>query len=225
MRKLLLIFLLALVPALVGAAPIVFLSTQYSTSAVGIAGVAFDAADGQSPPSSLPLTSFAIADDGAGLGAAAALADVGVLVAQAEALGSDEGATGSASAEFGATFLAPGGPIALTFDFTAEALVEDAGFASSLLRVLLLADATTVFDQLYATPGAVQALIDLPAGALGTLSLQLLAAAGASGPLALGSAGGAVTFAALAVPEPGSAMLVLMAGVSMLLVVRRRSIG
>lgn len=229
MKRILFAILLGLMPVLAGAAPITFLTTQYLTSAVGVAGAVFNSASDQSPPSALPLTNSALADDGTGIGAAAAFADVGVLIAQADALGSDDGASGAAGAEFVGTFGAPGGLVALLLDFTADAEVEDDGFAESLLRVIVLADATTVFDQLYSTTGVIQALIDLPIGALGTLNLQVAAVADAAGPLALASAGGAVIFSAQAVPEPGGAGLTVLAGLAVVVVTtharRRRSAG
>ncbi len=213
MRSILLTCTLALASATVHAAPVTFFDSTYSISAVAIAGATVDTHSADSATSPWPLFISAQGSSGDGLAASSAVADYGVLGTIAEALGADVPVSAIANASFVGSFIAPGGPVQLNLDFTADVQNEGTGSPDSFLRVSLLSGAKTLFDTTFSSAGTFTPVVSMVAGEEGLLTLSMTSAADAPQFADISTANHGLTFSVQAVPEPSTMALGLMAGV------------
>ena len=213
MGRVIVLALLACCGLAAQAAPIIFNTTQFSTDAVASVGAVADVQSATSPPDGLPLISGAVALSGVDFASAAAIADIGLLVAQSEASSTQPTASAVASAMFTGTFsLASDTKLKFFIDLDDQDFTDAGAFSDASLFLQLKFEGTTYADMLLTGNDPIFFTVDIPGAGNGVLSLLLASEAGTFG------AGNAANFAQaqfLVVPEPGTLAL-LLAGVGLL---------
>lgn len=201
----------------VQAAPVVFSSMQYDTTAFAISGATADLSSDASP-SPLPLLSSATVVGANDFATAFALAASGLLTTSAEADGFSGaiGATAGAQSHFVGAFSA-NGPLTLNFDFDNLTSTIGGGSGAATLFVLvsnvLGGTTTTVFSQLFTVADDIAVDLDLKDG-INTLDLLLFSDASTTGAGQAGQNFSQVTFSGSisdgTVPIPATLPLVVV---------------
>jgi hypothetical protein len=208
------------------AVPIVFMNSQYDTTALALSGALADVQSDVSPPSALPLLSQAVVVGVNDFAASAAFASSGLLFTQAEA-DSFAGAAGAyavAQSHFVGSILGNGRlNLHIGFD-NLNSIIGD-GQADGVLFVLLSNTlggvTTTLYNNAFISGGPIDLEFDVPVGGISNLDLLLLSEAiTAEGSAQSGQNFAEVTFSGTigepaAIPVPATPLLVITALVLM----------
>lgn len=196
------------------AAPIVFTSTDYSTSALAGAGALLDGPNtGNAPP--LPLnTPASVSTTDGDSATATAIADTFFLGASTQATSVLVPADASAVSTFSGAFVTPGGQFSLGVDFLTATTLTGLADAGAELFVTLVVGLDTLFNDSYTASQLIAADFTTAAGLSGLLDLTLVSFANAGDAAGGTGAGDASNQASArltfnAVPEPASLALVL----------------
>lgn len=227
---------LAMVIATAGAslhaAPLVFTSTQFDTTAFAFSGALADTSSGASPASPLPLVSTATVAPSNDFATAFAIAATGLLSASAEAdsFAGAQGASSGAQSHFVGTFLGDG-LLSLLLDFDSLTSLVGGGTGSGTLFVLLTSalggTSTVLLNDFYSAGDDL--IFNFTTFGTTTLDLLLFSEAGTLGAGEAGQNFAQVVFSgdlvrANAVPLP-STLLLTGVGFLAFLTGRRRARG
>jgi hypothetical protein len=179
MKKILMFLLLALCAGSLGAAPVIFDSSQFQTDALALAGAVSDSHSDVSPPAPLPLLTTAVATSGADSADSSGSADVGFLGAFAEVGSESQSTSALGSAEFSGNFTLSGTLLRLLVNFDSLNTL-DGGTAGGQILLFLAVDGTTLINQLVDTSGVFERFFVVPVGGLGVLDLLLTSNADAT---------------------------------------------
>lgn len=207
------------------AAPIVFTSAQYDTTAFAVTGALADTNSDSSPTSALPLLSTATVVGSNDFATSAAFGASSLFFTQAEAdsFAGAVGATSAAQSHFVGSILGSG-RLNLHFDFQDLDSIVGGATSDGTLFVLLTnavgGTTTTLFNNFFTTTGLYNLEFGVPAGGVSRLDLLLFSEATTTG---AGQA--AQNFSQVAItgtiPVPATPFLVV-AGLAALLISRLR---
>jgi hypothetical protein len=220
MKNIALLAVLALAATGVSATPITFADVEYQTAATALIGSAADDEADSNPPTDLPLLTTATVFDADDFASASGIADDGLLGTQADASSPAAFASAVGTSEFIGTFTTTRRVLQLSLALDFLDATDPPAFSMGSLVAQVLHAGTPIAAQLFTDAGSVVATFFLPNPGTYTLDLLLTSEADVT---AGGSASNAsqATFAAQAVPEPRTLMLVLT-GLLMLAVPLRR---
>lgn len=196
------------------AAPVVFTSSQYTTSAVAIAESQADFQTSGSPPGSLPVSTSAVVVGTSDFAAASGLGASGLLTATSEVDSIAGVAYATGQSEFNGV-LAGSGPLWLHFDFlTLTSIFGDGSDAVGSLFVTLSntvdGTMTTLFSSVFTSDISFDLNYMLPLGGLTTLDVILVSEASTSGSAQSGQNFAQVSYYGM-IPEPTTSALVVLA--------------
>jgi hypothetical protein len=221
MKSFALLAVLALAASGVNATPITFADVEYQTTAVALIGSAADNQADSNPPTDLPLLTTATVFDADDFASASGIADDMLLGTQADADSPAAFASAVGTTEFIGTFTTTRGALQLNLGLDFLDATDSVAFSMGSLLAQVLHAGTPVATQLFTDPGNAIATFFLPGPGTYTLDLLLTSEADVT---AGGSASNAsqATFAAQAVSEPRTLMLVLTGLLLLAVPLRRR---